>query len=292
LERMPERKLDYAQIRRTAIAALFSDDVLTDYLVLKGGNALDIVYGITSRTSMDLDFSMKEDFEDSTDARERFFSALRDRFDAVGYVLFDERFAARPELKGADDEKPWWGGYEISFKLIEREKYHSFKDRLDKLRINALVIGGSEKRSFKIDLSKCEYTDGKAEHKIDQFTIYVYTPTMIAVEKIRAVCQQMPEYSHTGNKKARARDFYDVYQVLTTYAIDLSTEENKALVRHIFDAKQVPLSLLGYIDREREFHRPDWHSVLAATSGQLQDFDFYFNFVIGEVDRLKSLGVE
>ena len=285
------KQLDYAQIRRTAIAALFSDDVLSDCLVLKGGNALDLVYGITSRTSMDLDFSMKQDFEDSSDARERLFLSLRDRFDAVGYVLFDERFAAQPELKGAD-EKPWWGGYEISFKLIEREKYRLFKDRLDKLRINALVIGSGDKRSFKIDVSKCEYTEGKAEHEIDQFAIYVYTPAMIAIEKIRAICQQMPEYPHTGNKKARARDFYDIYQVLTTCAIDLNAEENRALMRHIFEAKQVPLSLLGNIDREREFHRPDWHSVVDATSGELEVFDFYCDFVVGEVRRLKSFGVE
>jgi hypothetical protein len=288
---VPENKLDFGQIRRTAIAALFSDDVLTEYLVLKGGNALDLVYGITSRTSIDLDFSMGQDFEDSSNARDRFFSSLRDRFDAVGYVLFDERFAARPDLKGPD-EKPWWGGYEISFKLIEREKYHSFKDRPGKLRVNALVIGSGGKRSFKIDLCKCEYTDGKAEHEIDHFTIYVYTPTMIAVEKIRAICQQMPEYPHTGNKKARARDFYDIYQVLTTCDIDLSTEENKTLMKHIFEAKQVPLSLLSNIVREREFHRPDWHSVVDATVGELRAFDFYFDFVVSEVERLKSLWVE
>ena len=159
---MPPKKLDYAEIRRTAITALFSDDVLTECLVLKGGNALDLVYGITSRTSLDLDFSMSRDFEDYPDARRRLFSSLHDRFDAIGYVVFDERLAPRPELIGAD-EKPWWGGYEISFKLIERQKYQQFKDRPDKLRINALVTGSGERRSFKIDLSKCEYTDGKAE---------------------------------------------------------------------------------------------------------------------------------
>jgi hypothetical protein len=287
---VPKSKLDFAQIRRTAIAALFSDDVLTEYLVLKGGNALDLIYGITSRTSLDLDFSMNRDFEDSSSARDRFFSSLRDRFDAVGYVLFDEKFAARPDLIG-NDEKPWWGGYEISFKLIEREKYQALKDRPGKLRVNALVIGSGEKRSFKIDLSKCEYTDGKAEHEIDHFTIYVYTPTMIAVEKLRAICQQMSEYPHTGNKKARARDFYDIYQVLTTCAVDLGTEENQKMMRHIFEAKQVPLSLLRNIGREREFHRPDWHAVIDSTAEEIRDFDFYVDFVISEMDRLKSLGM-
>ena len=54
----------------------------------------------------------------------------------------------------------------------------------------------------------------------------------------------------------------------------------------------MPLSLLNNIVREREFHRPDWHSVVDATAGDLRDFDFYFDFVIGAVDRLKSLWVE
>ena len=31
-------------------------------LALKGGNALRLVHGITSRTSVDLDFSIKQDF--------------------------------------------------------------------------------------------------------------------------------------------------------------------------------------------------------------------------------------
>jgi predicted nucleotidyltransferase component of viral defense system len=85
------KKLDLAEIRRTAIAALFSDDVLTDYLVLKGGNALDLVYGITSRASIDLDFAMGRDFDDFEDARRRAFAALRNRFDIAGYSMFDEK---------------------------------------------------------------------------------------------------------------------------------------------------------------------------------------------------------
>ena len=288
---MPEKKLDLGEIRRTAIAALFSDDVLTEYLVLKGGNALNLIYGITSRASIDLDFAMGRDFKDSEDARRRVFSALHDRFDAAGYVVFDERFEAVPVLKGPD-EKPWWGGYEVSFKLIEREKYHSFKDNPTKLRNQALGLGPGDKRSFKIDLSKCEYTEGKAESELDHFTIYVYTPKMIAIEKLRAICQQMPEYPHTGNKKARARDFYDIYIVLTAYRIDLSSEENRSLLRHIFGAKQVPLSLLGNIVHVRDFHNLDWQSVIATTTEELHPFDFYFEFVIGEVERLKSLWVE
>ncbi len=285
---LPKNIIDFTEIRRTAISALFSDDLLTEYLVLKGGNALNLVYGITSRASIDLDFAMGKDFEDYEEARRRLFAALHDRFDAAGYKVFDEKFEVCPNLKGPD-EKLWWGGYEVSFKLIERQKYQSLKDDPQRLRNNALALGSSEKRAFKIDLSKCEYTEGKAEHEMGIFTIFVYTPEMIAIEKLRAICQQMHEYPHTGNKKARARDFYDIYHVLTTREINLHTEENHMLLQHIFEAKQVPLSLLGNLSREREFHSADWPSVVATTVGELHSFDFYFNFVLSEVGRLKTL---
>lgn len=283
--------MDFAEIRRVAITALFSDDVLLDQLVLKGGNALSLVYELTSRTSLDLDFSMPGDFADLADAAKRIFRALRDRFDAKGYVVFDERLEPKPKLD-REDKKPWWGGYELRFKLIERKKYETLKRRPDKLRVDALVIGAQQERTFMIDFSKCEYTVGKTEREIDHFTIYVYTPEMIVIEKLRAICQQMPEYEHRGRQTARARDFYDIYHVLTGCGIDLREQRNRELVNCIFDAKKVPLALLKNLARERERHRPDWPAVLASTTGQLQEFDFYFDFVLARVESLKALWIE
>ena len=96
--------MDFAQIRRITITALFSDDVLLERLVLKGGNALNLVYGLTLRTSLDLDFSMDSDFENVDEARGRLFRALKNRFDAVGYIVFDEQLEAKPRLDGEDNE--------------------------------------------------------------------------------------------------------------------------------------------------------------------------------------------
>jgi len=50
-------------IKITAIQALVSDDDLMDRLILKGGNALDLVHKIAERASFDLDFSMKGSFD-------------------------------------------------------------------------------------------------------------------------------------------------------------------------------------------------------------------------------------
>lgn len=53
-----------------AITALFSNDDLLDRIVLKGGNAMSLVHGLTERSSLDLDFSMEEDFADLDTALE------------------------------------------------------------------------------------------------------------------------------------------------------------------------------------------------------------------------------
>ncbi|RZK44951.1 MAG: hypothetical protein EOO61_01945, partial [Hymenobacter sp.] len=52
------------RIKRLVIVALVTDDILMETLVLKGGNALSIAYGVGNRGSVDLDFSMEQDFED------------------------------------------------------------------------------------------------------------------------------------------------------------------------------------------------------------------------------------
>ena len=39
-------------IRTTVIKAIFSDDILMEKLVLKGGNAIDLVYNIGARSSL------------------------------------------------------------------------------------------------------------------------------------------------------------------------------------------------------------------------------------------------
>jgi len=84
--------MDFLEIKRTATIAMFSDDALMELLVLKGGNALNIVQGLSLRTSVDVDLSMAGDLPDLCDARERVRRALEDRFASTGHVVFDYSF--------------------------------------------------------------------------------------------------------------------------------------------------------------------------------------------------------
>ncbi len=184
--------MDFDEIRKLTIIALFSDDFLFERLVLKGGNAISLVYKYGSRSSLDIDFSIEQDFEDLDEVKKRAFAMLKRRFEGLGFVVFDESFVPKPATnsKAALEKGPQWGGYQLSFKLIQHDKHLQLKDNLENLRRNALVIGTNQQRVFSADFSKYEYCAGKTEAELDDFTIYVYTETMLFIEKIRAICQQ------------------------------------------------------------------------------------------------------
>jgi hypothetical protein len=188
---------------------------------------------------------------------------------------------------------PWWGGYELKFKILPKERYEALRlSHPGNLSNLATVTGPGDKRVFKVDLSKYEYIDGKEAHELDNYSIYVYTPEMIVIEKLRAVCQQMPEYTEPRLASTRARDFFDIHETITKRSIDLTASANLELLRLIFDAKKVPLALLARVRDTREFHRPDWLAVeTSVAGGPANGFDFYFDFVLAQIERLKSLGV-
>ena len=120
---------------------------------------------------------------------------------------------------------------------------------------------------------------------------------MIVCEKLRAICQQMHEYKQTvRSQKARprARDFFDIFALIEGRSVDLDTVQTKDLLQGMFNAKRVSLSLLGCIDEHREFHRSDFDAVKATVKPgiDVKSFDFYVDFVVTQVARLKALWKE
>lgn len=274
------------RIRIAVITAVFSVDSLYDKLALKGGNALRLVYAIQDRTSLDLDFSLEGDFPDFDETRASLFHALHDRLDSAGYRVFDERLRKRPPSPSGT-----WGGYQLEFKVITKEDYEQQGDNLERLRRSAIVLSATQSRTWTVQISKHEFCEGKVKREIEDHTIYVYTPEMLVIEKLRALCQQMPQYTHRAHPAPRARDFYDIHEVLQKLILaeDLKRPESVQLARAIFGAKRVPLALLSRIRETRDFHSPDWPSVEQSILGRRDPFDVYFDFVVRLVEELEHV---
>ena len=120
---------------------------------------------------------------------------------------------------------------------------------------------------------------------------------MIAIEKVRAVCQQMPKYSaivKNPSRSPRAQDFYDFNLILEHFKIDLSSAANIELFKCIIEAKRVPLSFMELIPNEREYHRSDFDKVRITVRQdvKLESYDFYFDYMVGRVLALKPLWVK
>ena len=112
------------KIKRLAVISMFSDDDLMEMFVLKGGNAIDMVHKIALRASKDIDFSIENEFkrEDYEKIQHKIENALGKTFREEGYEVFDVNLSEKP-LKISEDVKMFWGGYQIDFKIIGREKY-------------------------------------------------------------------------------------------------------------------------------------------------------------------------
>lgn len=278
-------------IKKTTIISLFADDDLLDLLVLKGGNAMDIVHKVSSRASVDIDLSVDKNFDYDT-VWPKVEIAIRNGFAEKGYLAFDIKMTVKPG-KMTDELASFWGGYMVEFKLISLARAAEVEHHVETLRREAIMLGQGSK--FTIDISRHEYTADKQAHELDGYTIYVYSPEMIVCEKLRAICQQMPEYADIIKRKGlgnqRARDFIDIEVLIRKFNIDLGNERAQHLVEQMFTIKHVPLPWLGKIPETRGFHALGYLGVRAAMKPgiEVHPFDYYFDFVVEHLQKLKPL---
>ncbi|GGW83875.1 nucleotidyl transferase AbiEii/AbiGii toxin family protein [Salegentibacter mishustinae] len=275
------------KIKILTLKALMHDEQLMYGLVLKGGNALQLVYDITDRASMDIDFSIEGDFSDLDYNRINgaLDALLNDEFHKENLIAFDIRFKEKPKTNKVKE----WKGYNIEFKIAHKENWYD--EDLDKTRREAIKILGQSTK-FSIDISSFEYIQSAKKHDLDGTVLMVYTPEMIVIEKLRALCQSIPEYQKivsTARTKGRARDFYDIWNICNQFSMDLSTEENKNLMKEIFQAKRVPIEFLGLLNEYHDLQKENWSSVEDTLGSENLGFDFYFEYVMDLIERIKIL---
>lgn len=282
--------------RDLAIKGIFSDDDLFEILTLKGGNAMALL-DITNRASQDLDFSIKQGIRLTQDEdAPKFKKALERTFEEEGYRIIDFKFDVKPK-KTKRELPPFWGGYSINFKVMDEETYEKTYDVSDQKRSSmALQLEGGKKK-IEIDISLEEYTEDRIQMKLDEYQIHIYSPLMIVYEKMRALCQQLPDYEYASFEKTRARDLYDIYiAIQKSQSLELREQilssSNVHILREMFKAKNVSLELLLKIESYREQLEDDFNQRVTpqiADRKNVPDFDFLFEFNIELIKEVYAL---
>jgi len=289
-----KKEISLESIKRQALKGIASANRLCEILVFKGGNAIALAHGIGNRASKDLDFSMPGDFDDFELAKAELSSSLSCVFGEIRLEVFDFHIERKPENLSEDIEG-FWGGYLVTFKLIEMDFTGLASLDKDAKRRHAISVTPLAGKTFCIDISKYEYCTPKERLEVHDFVIYTYSIPMIAAEKLLAICQQMPEYGavvHRSRPGApRARDFLDLHTIVSAGYVQMQSRKFEELLREIFRVKRVPLSLLGRVHEFREFHRPDFDFVITTVNSDsvLESFDYYFDFVCNLCNQLKPL---
>lgn len=286
------------QIRTLVLQAIFSNDRLANLLTLKGGNALKI-QGHTNRESQDLDFSIREHERLAEKDSLIIENSLKSTFSEVGFDVIAYKFKNKPR-KRKITLPDFWGGYKITFCLIAYETKETLSDKQLK-NINAYATPlENEKKTIEIDLSFDEYTDDKEEFDLDGLTIYVYSPLMIIYEKIRAICQQLPDYKLVSNKTARARDLYDIYTLLTNKNLtnlleDVLNPQNFYILEKIFKVKDVDLNSMTKIDINKNILKEDYEDTVIPqipSNDSKPDFDYLFNYNVDLFNKINSIRLD
>jgi predicted nucleotidyltransferase component of viral defense system len=253
------------------IIAIYSTPLPSKTLFLKGGSAMRLFDNLTSRLSIDADFSVNTDIDNES----KFFRDLKSSVGACfrrkGFDIIDFEWNRKPKKIRAK-YPDWWGGWLCEFKLV------SFKHRgklIETKRRNALIPDGANSSKVTVEISKHEYCGRKRTKTIQGVKIFGYSRELLVLEKIRAICQQHPDYAYRSSKN-RARDFYDIYE-LTANADDGFISRCSSQIEKVFRAKEVPLQILASL-REVDFideQRRGFDAVKDTVIGEIHDFDVY-----------------
>ncbi|MBI3897329.1 MAG: nucleotidyl transferase AbiEii/AbiGii toxin family protein [Gammaproteobacteria bacterium] len=261
------------EVIHESVVALFSNEILRRTLVLKGGSALFLTQNINTRLSTDIDFSVSSEIENPDQYFAYIGNALSEHFSTLGFEVFDTVFRKKPKER-MESKPKFWAGWCFEFKLISAKL--SSRDIEFKQRA-ALIPDGAAASRIEIEISEYEYCDSTEKVELDGSVVTCYSTALLVLEKLRAICQQHPLYPH-GKLKNRARDYFDIYQLVKKYR---STELYAELRHHlpqVFAAKDVSPELIkGIFEPEFvEFQASHFASVEAAVKKEtIEPFGFY-----------------
>jgi len=261
-------------------------------LVLKGACAAELLYG-DFRFSQDIDYSHPDSIANPKKCKENFTEFLQDTLGERGYKILRLKWNVKPEGKFQQEAPFFWRGHQIQVDVISMEEWEKIIKLPSSLKEkDRRFLDPQNYLRYRIDISEHEYTKGHEQKILEGYTIKVYTSAMIVAEKLRAICQQIPEYPQRFHKKPkpRARDFYDIYQIMQRANIHWNKSQNSEILQPMFKAKEVELESLARIKNKetKTLHsNPSELTRLKDTvTGQLREFDFYYDYVVNLAEEI------
>ena len=272
------------------LTAIYSHDILSEKMYLKGGQALRFVHGLKSRLSRDSDFSFPEKIKEENVFFDYLESAIKKEFIKSKLHVIDFKPTRKPKIKkrGAPD---FWNGWAIEFKLITKAQLKLSKTRQSAV---AIIPEGFLTNKIPIDISEMEYCGSFETIKVKSVKIKVYSKPLLVLEKLRAICQSHPDYPYRNTLSNRARDFYDIEQIYTKIlnegkVTDFFKELSKHIVK-VFEAKKVSLSFIEYCLKDDEFLKLQeigWEEVKSTVKELNQDFSYYVQTIKDIVKKIE-----
>ena len=259
-----------------AIVAIYSSPQLAQMMLLKGGSAMRLFDGLDARLSIDADFSVNEPIQNKAAVFGEMDRSLVQTFGRLGWDVIDFRPVRKPEKLRAGFPD-WWGGWACEFKLVE--KIHAGKT-LETRRRNALIPEGANAATISLDFSEHEFCGESRTMILHGTTILAYSRELLVVEKLRAICQQHPEYAYRQRDRNRARDFFDIHS-LTVDVDGKFIDRCRSHLQAVFEAKEVPLWILGALWDEAfvDEHRRGFDQVRDTVRGTIASFEVYLEHV-------------
>ena len=249
---------------------------LSERLVFKGGTALKKCYFGDYRFSEDLDFSALDGIPVG-DEMERLIleacaAAERSLNEYASTEIVCERYAER-------DPHP--GGQE-AFTIRARFPWHAqaqVRARVE-VTVDEPIVRPVQRRGI--------------IHGYDEpldAEINVYSLDEVVAEKLRAILQQRASLEQRPWARSRARDYYDLWRILTEYKDSLDLAEFDALLRQKCEVRGVtfespddffPAQILANVTRT-------WEQSLGPLVTDLPPLDRVINSLRPEVENLLAL---
>lgn len=271
--KLPWEVLERDYLLSWVLAGISQVKILQDTLIFKGGTALKKCYFGNYRFSEDLDFTGLS----TTPQGEALLTAMQEACIHATRLL-NNYAPVEISCHRYQERQPHPRGQE-AFDIRARFPWH----RQPQTTIMVEVTTDEKLMMPSIILPIIHEYGEKIETKLS-----VYSLEEIIAEKLRAILQNIQAFERKGWVRSRARDYYDLWRILSTYREKLDLSNFQALLRQKCDYREVNFSSAAsfFIPKLLTEVEKTWDQWLGPLLPHLPSYEQVINELRLEVDTL------